>query len=410
MNPFESTNDKEDENLVEFNEFHIASNRGDFVDSASTFDSLQSYDIAFEELDLDAKYRSISTMSHANVQDFNLATRSAPLPKSSVFSVDSIKSKDVPKTSVPVPQIEVVPSNTSGTSSRPLTVPPEPFYISPSTHFLTKLNVGDVKARVEVELSSRSGVSFEFFSAKCRWEVVYLVGSSRCKLEINVFKRPSGGFLVEGNRISGDSFAFVSIYKAIHHAFDSSVELAVSHSLPVPSFDFDLDSNVVDKSIDDILAMATSGLGEAQVGASQIFCDIFSRDDTAHLMSKYTECISALIDLTQINFESCNQHAYCALANLSSTPSCQKELIQNESFLQSLLELCADGKYDTIEMRRECARLLANISGVEASAQQIVSCAGRSNIASWLSTVDDLKDERLRLHADRAKVSLASCT
>jgi hypothetical protein len=229
-----------------------------------------------------------------------------------------------------------------------------------------------------------------------------------------VYKRVSGGFVVEGNRLSGDSLAFVNVYQAVLNIFIPPTDVAPLPCLPIPGGVDDASSSDVDLSIDSVLSMASSGIGEAQVSASQIFCDIFTRSNTTHLINinKYNECLAALVMLATVEFESCNQHAICALAHLSSSHSCQEVLMRDERFLQTLLPLCSDGNYNTIEMRREGARLLANISccGGEAGAQQVVSCAGLGNIASWLQSVDGLKDERLRVYADRAKVSLASCT
>ena len=63
-------------------------------------------------------------------------------------------------------------------------------------------------------------------------------------------------------------------------------------------------------------------------------------------------------------------------------------------------------------MRRECARMLANLTcsgGNEAGALQVVNSAGVDCVESWMRGIDDLKDERLKLHADRARHSLSKC-
>lgn len=83
--------------------------------------------------------------------------------------------------------------------------------------------------------------------------------------------------------------------------------------------------------------------------------------------------------------------------------------MKNSSFLQQMLQLCSNGSYNTAEMRRECARLLANICSVRTSAMRVVQAVGEDNVVSWLHTVDDLADERLKLHAERAKNALHTC-
>lgn len=417
-----SQNPKQDDGkTMEFNEFH-AHFSGDFVMNDHSLSGLNSSDIKeqfFDELDLEPKFRCVSAAQNPNLFGFDMSSRNLPNFSENTFLQTHNKKIDVAK--VPneaTPRIAVTPEVSNKGSitkpTRPITVPVEPFYIAPSTHFLTSLNVGDIKARVETELKGMSGVSYEFFAEKSRWEGVYLVGSARCKFEINVYRRLSGGYVVEGNRLNGDSLAFITIYQAIRNRFVTTPDdmepipmLPVSESLQGVSI------SDMDEGIDGVLSMAYSGKGEAQLGASQIFCDIFNRGDNTHLISKYNECLTALVNLVNVDFQSCNQHAICALAHLSSSHECQEMLIKDTAFLQTLLPLCSDdGNFNSMEMRRECARLLANISsckGVE-GAQEVVSHAGVQHVQSFLQSVDNLKDDRLRVHAERARDSLSKVT
>lgn len=415
-------NRKGDEEFREFNEFQLDS----FSEFTSTDvhneDLISLNDIAFEEMEFESKYRSIAAVPSIQVSDYNLATREVPSTKAlSVAQITLAPKQDEPKKIVALPSIEVLQSSspslstTDKSTTRPsvLSVPAEPFYVAPSTHFVVPagLNAGDVKDRVEAQLGSiPAGVSYEFFPSKCRWEGVYLVGSVRCKFEINVYKRNSGALVVEGNRLSGDSFAFVNIYKSIRNQFDSSDDSTGPQVLTILPTRRAPDAKAIQNSINAVLSMAKSGIGEAQLGASQILCNLAS-DNAMHASLLNSGCVSALLRLVDVDFQCCNQHAICALAELSSSHSCQEVLLRDASFLQTLLPLCSDGAYNSIEMRRECARLLANIScSSEGSAQQVVANAGREAVQDWLRSVDDLCDERLRVHADRARVSLASCT
>jgi hypothetical protein len=52
-------------------------------------------------------------------------------------------------------------------------------------------------------------------------------------------------------------------------------------------------------------------------------------------------------------------------------------------------------------MSRESARILANLSSRMAA--RVVDVLGSLAVSNWISSVDSLKDERLRLHASRAK-------
>jgi hypothetical protein len=295
-------------------------------------------------------------------------------------------------------------------SSRPIVVPDEPFYVAPSTHFVLSKDLADVQAAVEEELIKQDGASFEFFASKCRWEGVYLVGSARCKFEISVYKRKEGVYVIEGNRLSGDGFAFASIYKSIRDLFVPLPVVTVERKLNSPNFVRPSDPNTVRNCVNNVVRMANCGVYESQLSAAQIFCNI-SSDVSKHDLIVECGGISALLLLLQVEFESCNQHAVCALANLSSSSSCQEILMSDENFLRTLFSLCseANSNYNNIEMRRECARLLANLAGGETGAQQVVENAGVANVVSWLESVDGLKDHKLRMHAVRAKVSLAAC-
>jgi len=167
-----------------------------------------------------------------------------------------------------------------------------------------------------------------------------------------------------------------------------------------------VDQSEVQKSIAAVVSMATCGVGEAQVSAAQILCNLCN-DQTKHTTLLQSGCVPALVRLMNVEFQSCNQHAICALTHLSSSRNCQEVLMRDRSFLQTLLPLCSDGNYNSIEMRRECARLLANLSC--GGAREVVRSAGEQRVEAWLQSVEGLKDERLRVHADRAKGFLSDC-
>ena len=73
--------------------------------------------------------------------------------------------------------------------------------------------------------------------------------------------------------------------------------------------------------------------------------------------------------------------------------------------LPGLLNLAADGPFQTAAMRRESARLIANLS--DRLATRVVAALGKQAVHSWMSSVDSMGDPALRVHALRAKTSLA---
>lgn len=66
-----------------------------------------------------------------------------------------------------------------------------------------------------------------------------------------------------------------------------------------------------------------------------------------------------------------------------------------------------NGPHTTAEMRRECARTLANLC--VGLAAKIVRNLGLSATMRWVETVDSLADERLKIHATRAKMYMQNC-
>ena len=85
----------------------------------------------------------------------------------------------------------------------------------------------------------------------------------------------------------------------------------------------------------------------------------------------------------------------------------QDILLNNSAFLPTLMRYTVDGPYDSSEMRRECTRMLANICA--GLAPRVVGNLGVDAVSSWVSGVSDLKDERLRMHAERARQYILPC-
>ena len=172
---------------------------------------------------------------------------------------------------------------------------------------------------------------------------------------------------------------------------------------PFPAVELMKDEEAVE-ALKPILQMAKCGLLEPQLEAARIFCDLSLHDAMQHHMCD-SGCIQALVENLLICdiCEWTKQHAVLALANLSETQSCQEAMI-DAGILPTLLQLVKDGPYNTAEMRREAARILANLSARLAS--RVVAVIGARTLSTWLEKVEFLSDERLRLHASRAKESL----
>ena len=365
--------------------------------------SINYEEYAFQELDLDAQYRSIQAInpnSYSQISAPNL--NSIAPPTLSRGGSKSNRSQNLSKAPVSV----VIESH------RTIVVPDLPFDIG-ITHFETKCHIDTVVTFIDHELKSILEVSYEFYHEKCRWECVYLCGASRCKFEFNVFKNGSGSYIVEGNRLFGEGFPFSGVFRTIKSKFTgepckSPKSVVNFQCTPLSDSAMELSDSEINDAIIPVLAMAESSVYESKVNAAQILCDLSQQENMLEVLCR-KECVDALVNLSRVEFHHCSQHALCALANLSSSWSCQELLREDETFLLQLLQLCRCGCHNTAEMRRECARLLANLCSAKPCAMKIFQSVGESTICRWMDTVDDFSDERLRLHAQRAKDALSTC-
>lgn len=92
------------------------------------------------------------------------------------------------------------------------------------------------------------------------------------------------------------------------------------------------------EALKSILSMAKSNHLESKIEAAKILCDLSYQQDLHHLLCE-TNCVEILIEFMQIDHEYCNQHAICALANLSSSRTCQVCLFFFPSFFSQIF-LC----------------------------------------------------------------------
>lgn len=368
--------------------------------------SINVEEYAFQELDLDAQYRSIQAVNPNGFTAFsNQAWNSTAPPQLSKSSHSTPYANNNQLLTKASPTIVVTPTSN-------VIVPEQPFYIA-VTQFQTTFDIDTIVSTIERELLCYSEVSYKFFPERCRWESLYLSGPSRCKFEFNVFTNGVDSHIIEGNRLCGDGFPFSSIFKSVRSKFSPN-DLCSSPSsvtnfqyIPLPDTLPELTCDEVADAVAPVLAMAGSRKYESQVNAAQILCDLSLQQNMQEVLCE-TESICALVNLCRNDFDCCNQHAICALANLSSSRNCQETLLRDGNFLQHLMQLSCDGTFHTAEMRRECARILANVCAVQANAVTMLQVVNCEEMTQWLGSVDAIKDERLRLHAQRAKHALHS--
>jgi hypothetical protein len=65
-----------------------------------------------------------------------------------------------------------------------------------------------------------------------------------------------------------------------------------------------------------------------------------------------------------------------------------------------LIDLGVDGPYTTAAMRRDSARILANVASRKADV--ILQNVTRERVIAWIAAVEGLEDMRLKQHSERA--------
>lgn len=185
-------------------------------------------------------------------------------------------------------------------------------------------------------------------------------------------------------------------------SFDFTLPENSLDDMPLPMCQ-ELSDPETDKALQPIVDMAKSCQVDAKIEAARILCDISVRKEMHRQMCQ-AGCVQALVELTTVDHEWCNQHAICALANMSSSRPCQDMLLMTPAFFPALIRLVVDGPHSSAEMRRECARTLANICA--GFGPRVVSAVGVELTKTWVDSVKDMRDSRLKLHAERAKAYL----
>ena len=271
---------------------------------------------------------------------------------------------------------------------------------------------------------------------------MYLRGSSQCKLVVSIYDTGSS-FIVENNRLSGDAEGFRSVYKqlkrelstdenngyngnsnfnmasgsGIYHVLNDQPKILLysesftDDSSPILAFTDILSDSESYDLLQPLVRMAQESTIDAKIEASRIMCDLSQNENMQQALCE-SGCLQALISLTIVSApEVAKQHAILALAHLPVSLSCQEALI-DAGILPAILALISDTSataeevYHTREIKREGARILANLSARFST--RVVAVVGHRIVQGWIDTVHGIKDERLKLHSERARDSLST--
>lgn len=288
-------------------------------------------------------------------------------------------------------------------------VPNKPFYLMP-THFPCNADIDTIVSSVMRCLNAVSEIAYEFKANIYKWSAVYVRDSLYCNFEIFIYRDGAeSSYLVEANRLSGDASAFFPVYNELKNVLmgnhDESRSFdSFASTVPMPgASDASLSDAEAKTAFLPIQKMSEDENPEAHFIAAQILCDL-TLQDGIHRQLCDNHGIQILAKFVKSDSERICRLAILALANLSEAHICQNGII-SAGILPNLLKFATDGPYQSTEMRRAAARIIANISFRLADA--VASSMNRSELTEWMDGVGRIDDIKLRFHADRARSSLA---
>ena len=224
----------------------------------------------------------------------------------------------------------------------------------------------------------------------------------------------SHGYIIEVHKLtSGEGLLFRPIYEELKSQLSSETcasapcEMAVAAAAsPLPCADSAVSNEEISVAIDTIVRMSGDKSMESKEEATLMLYDISMHDALQqHLCS--SEVMSFFVDVLQLDdynlFENLKHNVILTLANLSESMVGQTAILEAGA-LPFLFKLAGNGSFATVEMRRESARILANMASKLVGRVNAFLCA--EELESWMDGVDEIEDDRLRMHADRAKEAL----
>ena len=242
----------------------------------------------------------------------------------------------------------------------------------------------------------------------------------------------AGTFIVEAHRLSGDCRSLLYVFNHLKRLLSkgSSLSAAVGTStstsstttstsnpradsvVTVPSFSLPAceppDEAELFQQLQPVLRMVGENTIDAKIEASKILCELAQNELMQNPLCE-SECLKALVELASTTSpEVARLHAVVAVGHLSLSMACQQSLIDS-GILPVLLSIASDNscgdKFDSRELRREAARIIANISARFGA--EVVVAIGKQAMSSWVTAADDIADEKLRLQTRRARDAIA---
>lgn len=373
-------------------------------------------------------------MNPAHSEDRSVGVMGLPTSQFSRFSMmdggmDAAQETSVFHAMSKAPALEVITSSSSATafsSSSVVSFPEKPCFLV-RTHFKTKFESRDAPSIVqflEATLQHFPDFDFSFFpppDGETMWKGKYIRSSKSCEVYVRVYSDgDSEEFIVEANRVKGDSKPFISFYKE----FKSIITKTPSKTkrggdgmflAPLPSQQPVSDEQFL-TGIRPIFTMVQDVCMEPRCEGVKMLCELASHDSPLlRLQPCLTQVVGALEHLVADEMEDVKQHAIMAVSNfinLADIPAYKSEVLGCAPLLERILKFAAETPlpagaptYDSIQARRECAHILFMLSEFDASAtlRALEQSAGASSVRKWLDSIAYTQDLRLKNYMSSAR-------
>jgi len=179
-----------------------------------------------------------------------------------------------------------------------------------------------------------------------------------------------------------------------------------STSFPQMSLPFVSHESESPECFECVFRMSREGKIDAECEAARILCDITL---DINLQQALVDRGGLTVLKNLIQNSPCmwtKQHAIIAVSNLSDAMIFQNAIIK-EGFLPLLLKLACDGPFETAELRRSAMHILFNLCNNPSPEVSKYIKEVKKEISLWMSSIDNLHDEKLKFHAVRARECLS---
>ncbi|KAF0684850.1 Aste57867_23195 [Aphanomyces stellatus] len=321
----------------------------------------------------------------------------APAPSLAVPSLRkaAVKPQVAPSS---IPMVDA----TNYSSVTPRELPAAPFRLELHSHFHVKDTSVTRVCMVIGQKLLDLGTDFVFKSAKGKWKVSKVNGSSMVEFNVSLYKTGDGEHVVEFQRRSGDIVSMMNMYTDVAQACKKQAMLTgtgalkpLKHKRPAPSTltPSILSPAELKDSVKSIHQMMTSTHADVQVQG--VLASISLSSTTT-----YRDCMATLVPilvgLANSDVNHVQRCASFALARLCDDPECRRAFMASDGW-ELIVTLAAGGPDVAMDLQRESLHVLEILCPLYS--HELAGTTGAPAVLQLLQDWQSIADPRLKKHA-----------